>query len=109
MQKLLYLVEIEKLYSDPFISLKKLSSRLIITPRNLSHIINIKLKTNFHSFITNYRIKEAQRILRDFKSKDKSILEIAGEVGYYSKSAFNRAFKEVSFMTPSQYRKKFGK
>lgn len=108
-RKLLYLIEVEKLYKDPNLSIKALASRLIITSRNLSQIINDELKMNFHDFIAEYRIKEAQRILRDAKTRDQSIIDIAYEVGYNSKSAFNRAFKNVTHMTPSQFRKKYKK
>lgn len=105
-RKLLYLIEEGKIYKNSDLSIKSLSSRLILSPRILSHIINDRLKMNFYELINEYRIKEAQRILTDPKTGNLSILEIAHEVGYNSKSAFNRAFKKFTRMTPSEFRKK---
>lgn len=108
-RKLIYLLEEEKLYKDSNLSIKSLASRLVITPRNLSQILNDQLKSNFYEFITRYRIKEAQRMLIDIKSPHKSVLDIAYDLGYNSKSAFNRAFKEITGLTPSQYKKSISK
>lgn len=108
-RKLLYLLEVEKIYKDSDLSIKSVASKLLMSSRSLSEIINDELKMSFIEFITDYRIKEAQRILKDPKTRNKSVLEIAYEVGYNSKSAFNRAFKNVSGMTPSQFRKDIGK
>jgi ligand-binding sensor domain-containing protein/AraC-like DNA-binding protein len=105
-RKLLYLLEVENVYKDANLSIKSLASKLIVAPRTLSHLINDQLETNFHNFITGYRIKEARRLLSAPGAREKSILEIAHEVGYNSKSAFNRAFKEITQMTPSEFRKK---
>jgi ligand-binding sensor domain-containing protein/AraC-like DNA-binding protein len=108
-QKLLYLMEVEKIYKDPNLTIKSLSSKLIINSRILSQIINDHLNTNFYEFVNEFRIKEAQKILTDASFKHKSILDISYEVGYNSKSAFNRAFKNFTRVTPSEFRKKCGK
>lgn len=105
-KKLLYLIEIEKIYKNPDLSIRSLSSHLLISPRILSQIINDHLNTNFHEFINRHRVKEAQKIITSPNRPRHSILEIAYEVGYNSKSAFNRAFKSFTHMTPSEYRKK---
>ncbi len=104
-RRIIYLLEEEKIYKDSNLSIKTLACRLVITPRVLSQIINDRLKNNFHDLVTAYRIKEAQRLLTDPKMRDKSILEIAYDLGYNSKSAFNRAFKDIVGSTPSCYRK----
>lgn len=108
-QKLLYLIEVEKIYKNPDLTIKTLASKLIISSRTLSQIINDQLHTNFYEFVNEYRIKEAQKLLIDPKTRDKSVLDISYEVGYNSKSAFNRAFKHFTRMTPSEYRKKCSK
>ncbi len=102
-QKLRYLLEVEKVYKESDLTIKSLASRLLLTPRCLSQLINDHLNTNFYEFVNDYRIKAAQKMLKEPKSR--SILDIAHEVGYNSKSAFNRAFKNFTQMTPSQYRK----
>lgn len=108
-QKLFYLLEDEKVYKDPNLTIKLLASKLLISPRSLSRIINNQLNTNFYEFINEYRIKEAQQMLSAPVNHQESILEIAYEVGYNSKSAFNRAFKNFTGMTPSEFRKRSGK
>lgn len=108
-QRLFYLVEVEKVYKDPNLTIKLLASKLLISPRGLSGIINNQLNTNFYEFINEYRIKEAQQMLSAPGDHQESILEIAYEVGYNSKSAFNRAFKNFTGMTPSEFRKRPGK
>ena len=104
--KLRHMMEVEKVYRDPNLTIKTLSSLMVISPRVLSQIINDQLNTNFYEFINQQRIKEAQLLLNTPDTQQKSILDIAYDVGYNSKSAFNRAFKHFTGMTPSEFRKK---
>lgn len=108
-RKLMYLLEVEKIYKDSDLSIKSVATKLLMSARSLSEIINDELKMSFSEFITEFRIKEAQRILSDPKTRNKSVLDIAYDVGYNSKSAFNRAFKNITGVTPSQFRKNQGK
>jgi len=105
-RKLEYFLEIEKIYKDSNLSLKILSGKLIISPRYLSQIINDHLHSNFYELINKYRIGEARILLKDATKKNISILEIGFDVGFSSKSAFNRAFKQFTQMTPTQFREK---
>ncbi|MCP4216779.1 MAG: helix-turn-helix domain-containing protein [bacterium] len=105
LRKAMFQVEEKKIYRDPNVSLKTLSSQLMISPRTLSQVINEQLKRNFFDLINQYRIEEAQMLLTEPGAGDRSILDIGYEVGFNSKSAFNRAFKKITQMTPSQYRK----
>lgn len=106
LQKILYLIEVDNVFKDPNVSIKSLSSKLMVSPRTLSQVINEQLKKNFFELINYYRIKEARKLLTEKETRDKPILEIGYEVGFNSKSAFNRVFKDFTRMTPSQYRKK---
>jgi AraC-like DNA-binding protein/streptogramin lyase len=105
-KKLLYALDVDKIYRNPDLKINVLASILLISPRNLSRIINDRLDTNFYELVNEYRIKEAQEILLSVEGKSKSILDVSLEVGYNSKSAFNRAFKNFTGVTPSQYKKK---
>lgn len=107
-KKLMYLLEVEEVYKNPDLKINTLSSSMLISPRVLSRLINENLHSNFYELINEYRIKASKRILTE-ENSDKSILEISYEVGYNSKSAFNRAFKNFTGSTPSQYRKKHKK
>ena len=92
----------EKLYLNPNIKIKNFAKRLHVPEKDLSIIINDSLGKNFSSFINEYRIKEASRLLLEQKIR---INEIAFRVGFYSKSAFNSKFKEFVGSTPSEFRK----
>ena len=61
---------------------------------------------NFVDFINSYRIKEASDILRDKTQAKLTILEIAYKTGFNSIGPFNRAFKQVTGLTPTEFRKK---
>ncbi len=91
-------------YLEPSLNLKKLSEVLNIQYNHLSQIINEKLNQNSNDFINKYRIEAAKKMLSE--DRKKSVLDIAYECGFYSKSVFNTAFKKFTGLTPSQYRKK---
>lgn len=103
--RLLAVMEKEKIYLRGDLSLKMLAQRLNVHYNHLSQIVNGRLGMNFNDYINKYRIEEAMRRLKDPAQSGRSILEIAYETGFYSKSVFNTAFKKFSGMTPSQFRK----
>ena len=105
LEKLLLLMQEEKVYLDPDLTLKKLSEKLFVHYNHLSQIINEKLNQSFNDFVNGYRIEEAKGKLKDPIERDKTILEIAYDVGFYSKSVFNTAFKKFTGETPSQFKR----
>jgi AraC-like DNA-binding protein len=100
--KLIYLMENEKVFYDGDIDLEILAKKLELTKHQLSEILNRVLETNFHDFIQEYRIKEAMHLIEN--RKDMNILNIAYEVGFQSKSAFNTVFKKKTGYTPIEYK-----
>jgi AraC-like DNA-binding protein len=105
LKKIQTMMEKEKPYRESDLTLQKLASSLAISPHHLSQIINERLNRNFFDFINAHRIEEAKRMLVDPGKKHYSILAIAEEVGFNSKSAFNTAFRKYANMTPSEFRK----
>lgn len=103
--RLVQLMEKEKIFLQADVTLKTLSGRLGVHYNYLSQIINEQFKQNFNDFINKYRIEEAKRMLIDPSGSERTILEIAYDTGFYSKSVFNTAFKKFTGKTPSQYRK----
>ena len=99
------LMEDERVYLDPDLTLKKLARRLNIHSNHLSRIINEQHGMSFNTYINRRRIAEAQKRLADPELRDKSILDIMYEVGFYSKSTFNTAFRKFTGTSPSTYRK----
>jgi ligand-binding sensor domain-containing protein/AraC-like DNA-binding protein len=102
------LMEKEKAFLKPDLTLKKLSDQLHVHYNHLSRIINEHLGKSFNDYVNSYRIEEARKQLTDPSADHKTILEIAYDTGFYSKSVFNTAFKKFTGMTPSQYKKKAG-
>ena len=92
----------EKPYLEFELSLQDLSSKLSISNRNLSHIINRKYGKNFYSFINHHRIERAKQIL---KETNKSVKEIMYDSGFSNKATFYSIFKKSTGQTPDQFRK----
>ncbi len=105
--RLLHLLEEDKLFLDPDLTLNKLSLKLRIHYNQLSRIINERFGLSYNDFINRYRVEEAKKRLAAPEEKERTILDIAYSTGFYSKSVFNAAFKKFTGMTPSEYRKKF--
>lgn len=100
-----YMVEKEP-YLNPELTVAKLAHELEENVTDLSLLINHHLSKNFHTFINDYRIKKAEKLLKD-TSKKYTIQEILYQVGFNSKSSFNVSFKKQTGLTPTQYRNKY--
>jgi AraC-like DNA-binding protein len=94
----------EKPHMNEGLTLQDLASRVDLAPNHLSQVINENWKMGFHEFLNSYRVKAAETMLLDPARGDHSILEIANEAGFNSKSAFNAAFRRHRGMTPSEFR-----
>jgi len=103
-ERLTEYLESEKPYLDNELNLKNIAGHLEIAPHQLSQIINTGSNRNFYDLINSYRIEETRRLLADPSKQNLTIIDIAYEVGFNSKSAFNSAFKKYTNMTPSQYK-----
>jgi AraC-like DNA-binding protein len=105
LRRLLQVMEAEKPYMDAELTVAKLAEKLSVPAPHLSQIINERLNQNFVDFINTHRVEEAKRRLQDLSKKHYSVLAIAEEVGFNSKSSFNSVFKKHTRMTPSEFRK----
>ncbi len=103
-QRLLQLMENDRLYADSSLTLGKLADRLSISPHNLSEVINTQLGKNFYDFVNFYRVEQVKRDLLDAGKQHLNILSIAFDAGFNSKTAFNTVFKEYTRHTPSEYK-----
>jgi AraC-like DNA-binding protein len=104
LDKLLNLMEKEKPFTDGDLTIQKLAEKLSIPAPHLSQTINERLGQTFSDFINSYRVEAAKRKLLDPALKHLSLLGIAEEVGFNSKSSFNSVFKKYTNMTPSEFR-----
>ncbi len=94
----------ERPYLDPDLTLPKLAEGLDVSTHHLSQVINEMHGRNFFDFINQFRVEEVKKKIQDKKFHNYSLLGIAYESGFNSKSAFNRVFKKVTGKTPSQFR-----
>jgi AraC-like DNA-binding protein len=99
--KLLKIMDDEKPYLDPKLSLSALAQILELSPNQLSQIINQESGVNFHDFINSYRVEEF--ISRAHTNNNFSLLALALDSGFNSKSSFNHIFKRQKGLSPSKY------
>lgn len=104
-QNLLKILEEEKLYENPELTLDDLAECLQISSGYLSQIINEKQEKNFFEFINSYRVEAVKQKLLDEQYSNYTIMGIALESGFKSKSTFNSVFKKIEGYTPSSFKK----
>jgi AraC-like DNA-binding protein len=102
-RRLRQLLEAEEIYLEADLSLPTLAQRAGLSTHELSYVLNEGFKVNFFQFINAYRVAEAQRLLASAQHQHLSIVGIAFEAGFSSKTTFNTTFKKVTGLTPSQF------
>lgn len=99
------LMDKEKLYRNPDLTLPMLAKKLKLSANTLSQVLNGYCGQTFYNFVNSYRLEEVVSMMRDPKFDEKSVLELLLEAGFKSKSTFNPVFKKWTGKTPSEYRK----
>jgi AraC-like DNA-binding protein len=103
-KQLIEFMQSEKPYLNPDLTLQQLASQVNISPHYLSQVINEQFKANFFEYINRFRVEEVKSRINNPKFDSFSLLGIAFDSGFNSKSAFNRIFKKFTNQTPSQYK-----
>lgn len=101
--RILELFESEQIFLDPELKISTLADRLETNPHVVSKVINNGLNKTFYELLNYYRIEEFKKLASSPEYSNHSIMGIAYEVGYSSKSSFNTAFKKQTGSTPSVY------
>lgn len=94
----------DEIFTQPDITLQKLSEVLKTNTTYLSRFINDEYKTNFSQFLNQHRIEKACSLLLNDKMDNLTIEAIAQAAGFNSKSTFNSAFRSIKGVTPTQWR-----
>ncbi len=109
LSKLKQLMQSEKPYLNPDLTLSMLAESLEMKPRQLSSKINQNCDQNFYDVVNSYRVEAFKDRLKSPERDTLSLLGHAYECGFYSKSTFNLVFKKATQLTPSEYLRKLKK
>jgi AraC-like DNA-binding protein len=104
-QKLLAFMEKNKPYLNPELTIQELAEKINIPKHHLTYIINTGLHKNFFNFINEYRVEEFKRRAADHENDHLTLLAIAFDCGFNSKSSFHNIFKNITGQTPSEFKK----
>lgn len=96
-------MEEEKFFVNPELTLVELAQFIDVHPNNLSQVINTYEEKNFYDYINSKRIEMFKEIVESPESKKYTILSLAFDCGFNSKSSFNKYFKKETNLTPSEY------
>ncbi len=96
-------IQKQELFTNPKLNLRTLALELGLKEKELSRLINERAKVNFYQFINEYRIEKFKQLVQSPKFHQFSILGLATEAGFSSKSTFYAAFKKFEGMSPKQY------
>jgi len=95
-------MEIDQLYKDPELSLNSIADQLNIKPYLISKSLSEIYNKRFNDFINEYRVKEVQILLQNSNNSKYTLLSLAMDAGFNSKSSFNRAVKKQFGISPSE-------
>ncbi|ASU32300.1 ABC transport system permease protein, putative [Mucilaginibacter xinganensis] len=108
-RRLMEAVAANRLYEDAELTLTSLAVKLKIHPHDLSRIINTGMEKNFSDFINEFRVRAIVGKMQDPAYDRLTLLGIAYESGFNSKTTFNRVFKEMTGKTPVEYKNSLNK
>ena len=97
-------MQTERPFLNAELTVQDLSKQLNISRHHLTEILNNDIGKNFFTFINEYRVEEVKRRLLDERFEHLTIVAIAFESGFNSKSTFNSIFKQNTGSTPSQWK-----
>lgn len=105
MSRIFSVVVGQKLYTSLGFNLEILSEHLGINRKYLSKAINNATGKNFNTYINEYRVKEAIRLLSDPANKFLSVDDIGKQVGFSNRNSFYESFRKMTGISPSQFKK----
>jgi AraC-like DNA-binding protein len=93
----------QKLFTESELTLAALAKTLDVHPNHLSQVINSYEGKNFYDFINFHRVEEFKRLAPRPDNQNYTLLSMAYECGFNSKTSFNRNFRKVTGISPSEY------
>lgn len=104
-EKIVKGIEKDKLFLNQTLNIEQFSKKIDVPYRVVSYAINKEFGTNFFEFINQHRVEEAKRLLSDKAYANLTVMEILLESGFNSKSSFQRFFKRLTGLSPTEFRK----
>ncbi|MCC1484052.1 helix-turn-helix domain-containing protein [Winogradskyella immobilis] len=95
----------EKPYLTENLTLRYLAELLSTSDKKLSLLLNQHMNISFYDYINSYRVNEVKRMIDNNISETYTLLAIAYDCGFNSKTSFNRIFKKITGLSPSAYKK----
>lgn len=105
-ERLVILMEEEQLYLNPELSLRSLAEYMNLPANQMSQLLNKGFMQNFSNYINSYRLEYFKKRILDESVHHLTILALAYDSGFNSKTVFNTFFKKKMGMTPKTYWKK---
>jgi AraC-like DNA-binding protein len=102
------LMDGERPWQNSDLTLADLADRLSTSPHKLSEVLNSQVGQTFYDFVNGYRVREVQRRIAAGEAERVTMLSLALEAGFASKSTFNLVFKKHTGQTPSDFRQTAG-
>lgn len=96
-------MKIEKWFQNPSLSLRELAENLNISSNKLSWLLNERMGQNFNEYINSFRLENFKEISLNPANSHLTLLALAYESGFNSKSVFNAFFKKAEGMTPKAW------
>ncbi|WP_234735761.1 helix-turn-helix domain-containing protein [Tellurirhabdus bombi] len=93
----------QKLYLDPELTVEKLGRQLQIPAKTISAVLNQHLGKSFNTFVNEYRLEEVKQRLTQPAKAHLTMIGIAFDCGFNSQATFQRAFKQMTGMSPKEY------
>jgi AraC-like DNA-binding protein len=101
------IMDADQIYLNPDLKLDELSARLNLPVKSVSSLLNQHIGKNFNDFVNGYRVEEVKKRLINPAANRFTIASIALDCGFNSLATFQRCFKQVTGVTPSQYINEF--
>jgi len=105
LKRLVAHLEQERPYRDSELRLESLARALGLPEHHLTQILSESLGTTYYELVNRWRVEDVKAALTRAENRQRSLLDLAFDAGFNSKATFNRSFKKLTGLTPSQYRK----
>ncbi len=93
----------EKLYLKSQLKIQDLATKLNTTTHNISQTINSQTNSTFYDYVNGFRVEHLKKLILEDKDKEFTLLALALDSGFNSKSSLNRVFKKHTGITPKEF------